>query len=347
MPSLVLGKYEILQPLAEGGMGELLLARQVGIPGFERLVILKRLRPELVLVPGVLEQFLDEARIAAAMNHPHLVSLYEVSRDEGPTPFRSTGNSDGSRPWYIVMEYIHGENLSWLLMQQWARGEQMPFDVAACIVRDAALGLDHAHHAVDVGGRPLHVVHRDVTPQNIMLRMDGVTKVVDFGIATGANRTTRTEAGTVKGKTSYMPPEQILREPLDGRTDQFALGVVFWEMLTGRRLFRGTSDAAVFEEILAGRIPSARSVRPEVPAVLDAVVTRMLSRQRDDRYPRLGLVATELQRFLEQCGDASSAPAAAYMRAIATGHLGERLEGLVAPAREEALTLEARTPSPR
>jgi serine/threonine-protein kinase len=240
------------------------------------------------------------------------------------------------------MEYIHGENLSWLLTQQWARGEQMPFDVAAAIVRDAALGLDHAHHAVDVSGRPLHVVHRDVTPHNIMLRMDGVTKVVDFGIATGANRTSRTEVGLVKGKTSYMPPEQILREPLDGRTDQFALGVVFWEMLTGQRLFRGTSDPAVFEEILAGRIRSARHVRPEVPAVLDAVVMRMLSRKRIDRYPRLAHVATELQRFLEHSGDASSAPAAAYMRAMATEHLGERLEGLLGRAREEALTLEVR-----
>jgi len=286
MPGLILDRYEPLKPLAQGGMGEVLLARQTGVQGFERLVVLKSLRADLATDGGFIDQFLDEARVAATLNHPNIVHIFEVGEWQGA--------------FYIVMEFIDGVDLSRLWYASAKRGVGLPFQVTVKVVEDAARGLDHAHHARDVHGQLLGVVHRDVSPQNIMLRRDGVVKIVDFGIAKAKNRVSSTVVGTVKGKLQYMAPEQVRGEPLDGRSDQFSLGIVLWEMCTGKRLFKADSELATLNKVMHHAIEPPSTVVTGFPAELESVLMRMLERDPEKRYPTCGAVAKELSRYLER-----------------------------------------------
>ncbi len=287
MAGLVFGKYEKIRRLAEGGMGEVWLARQqASVKGFDRLVILKALKNDLAREPGFVEQFLDEARVAATLNHPSIVALFEVGEWGGT--------------YFIAMEYIAGDDLSRLWYAAAKRGVGLPFQVSVKIVHDAALALDHAHHARDVHGQALNIVHRDVSPQNIMVRADGVTKLVDFGIAKAANRVSITKTGTVKGKLQYMSPEQVRGEAVDGRSDEFSLGIVLWEMCTGKRLFKGESELATLNKILQLPIPTPSSLVPGFPLELERVILRMLERDRKRRYARCSEVARELRGYLDR-----------------------------------------------
>jgi len=283
---LIFGKYEILRRLALGGMGEVFLARQIGI-SFERLVILKSLLAELAEQDDFVKQFLDEAGVASQLNHPAVVGILDA------------GLWDGT--YYIAMEYIHGTDLAKLQRTAVRQGKGIPYQVSARIILDAALGLDHAHHARSMDGTPLAIVHRDISPHNIMVRKDGVTKVVDFGIAKVSNKQSRTATGMLKGKLQYMAPEQVRGETLDARADQFALGVVLWELTTNQRLFKGENEVQTFEKILRGEIPRPSSVVPGYPADLEQVVMRMLSRSPDDRYTTLADAAKDLRVYLDAC----------------------------------------------
>jgi murein DD-endopeptidase MepM/ murein hydrolase activator NlpD len=276
----VFGKYEIQRRLAVGGMGEVFHAVQRGVPGFERPVILKSLLPHLAEQKDFVDQFLDEARVAATLNHPNVVSIFEVGAWRGV--------------YYIAMEYIRGRNLSQLLRRAYERQQTVSPYAAAQIVHDAALGLEHAHTAADAQGRPLQIIHRDVSPQNVMVRDDGVTKVVDFGIARAANRSARTAAGMVKGKLAYMAPEQLQGLELTPAADQFALGIVFWELLTGTHLFRGGADLEIIKNVLEAEIAAPSAVARGVPTELDAVVLRMLERDPSRRFPGCGAAAEVL-----------------------------------------------------
>jgi serine/threonine protein kinase/tetratricopeptide (TPR) repeat protein len=285
MARLVLDRYEVLKSLAQGGMGEVLLARQTGVQGFERLVVLKSLRADLATDGGFIEQFLDEARVAATLNHPNIVNIFEV------------GEWDGA--FYIVMEFIDGADLSRLWYASAKRGIGLPFQVTVKIIEDAARGLDHAHHARDVHGQLMNVVHRDVSPQNIMVRRDGVVKIVDFGIAKAKNRVSSTVVGTVKGKLQYMSPEQVKGEPVDGRSDEFSLGIVLWEMCTGKRLFKAENELATLNKVLHHAVQRPSTIVSGFPAELEGVLMRMLERERDARYPSCGAAAKDLARYLE------------------------------------------------
>ncbi len=321
MSQLIFDKYEIIRRLAVGGMGEIFLARQRGVAGFDRLVILKSLLPDLAEQEGFVDQFLDEARVAATLNHPNIVSIYEVGAWQGV--------------YFIAMEYINGDSLSGLVPAAAKAGLSIPFPVTARIIHDAALGLDHAHHASDPDGRPLNIVHRDVTPQNIMVRTDGVTKVVDFGVARAANRVTRTATGMVKGKLPYMPPEQISGQQLDHRTDQWALGVVLWEMLTGQRLFRAENDALLINLILKHPIPPPSDLVEGVPRELEEVLVRMLDRDRAGRFRRLQEVADALRGYLDSVSsDSKQARVAEFVQGIAGDRIKERVTDLT-PSRPE------------
>jgi serine/threonine protein kinase len=282
VPSLVFGKYQIMKRLAVGGMGEVFLARQHGVAGFDRHVILKSLLPDLAADPKFVESFLDEARVAATLNHPNVVSIYEVGHWEGQ--------------YFIAMEFIDGRNLADVRK---AAPNGLPVHVTLRIVRDAAAGLDHAHEAVDIHGDAMNVVHRDISPQNIMVRRDGVTKVVDFGIARAANRSTRTATGSVKGKMAYIAPEQLLGRDVDGRADQWALGVVCWEMLTNQRLFRGQNDLEVMQAVLQQPLSQPSSVAPGLPTGVDAVVMRMLEREPERRFASCGEIVSELDQLVD------------------------------------------------
>ena len=282
--SLIFNKYEIVKRLAMGGMGEVFVARQTGIAGFDRLVILKNLLPDLAKQDELVNQFLDEARVAATLNHPNIVSILEVGEWEGV--------------YYLAMEYIKGADLVQLQIDAYKKGKKIPISVAGQIIADSANGLDHAHHASNMSGDALNIVHRDISPHNIMIRTDGVAKVVDFGIAKAAGRLTRTATGMIKGKLHYMSPEQIQGQTITGATDQFALGVVLWEMLARKRLFKEKSDIRTYERIVACDIPALSSVNSEIPPEFEKIVMRMLAKDPAERYPRIGEAGSDLNRFV-------------------------------------------------
>ena len=284
MAEVVFGRYEIIRRLAIGGMGEIFLARQSGIPGFERLAILKRLLPDLVESEEAVQRFLDEARVAATLNHPNIVAIYEVGAWEGQ--------------YYIAMEYIHGPSLAVVLRELNKAKTYIPPMVAARIIRDVAVALDCAHFAKDGSGTPLNIVHRDVSPQNIMVRADGITKVLDFGIAKAAMRASRTSTGEIRGKLRYMSPEQITGKPLDHRSDQFSLGVVFWELCARRRLFSDDDPVRTLREVLRSTIPMLPQVIPGFPVELDAIAQKMLQRDPEQRFARCLEVATAIEGYM-------------------------------------------------
>ncbi len=306
MSQLVFGKYEIQHRLAIGGMGEVFYALQKGVPGFERPVILKSLLPELAKEEGFIESFLDEARVAATLNHPNVVSIFEVGQWNGT--------------YYLAMEYIRGRNLAQVMRRALDQQQRVPPMVAVRIVRDAALGLDHAHRATDANGQALHIVHRDISPQNIMVRDDGLTKVVDFGIARATNRASRTATGALKGKLAYMAPEQVLGGDVGPRADQFALGVVLWEMLSHQRLFKAERDLDVVKKVLEEPIPPPVAQGAPLPAELVAVVMRMLERNADKRFPSCAEAALALETVATRFATADDSPKA-FMRSLGTDDL--------------------------
>ncbi|MCC7070843.1 MAG: protein kinase [Deltaproteobacteria bacterium] len=310
----IFGKYDVVRRMAAGGMGEIYLGKQRGLADFERLVILKTLLPQLSEDPEMVAAFLDEARIVGAINHPNVVGLFEV------------GEHDGQ--YLMVMEHIHGLDLSQLRRAGKTAGKLLPPRVAAEIIRQAALGIDAAHRALDGRGAPLNVVHRDISPSNIMVRPDGNVKVLDFGVARAERKQSKTAHGQLKGKVPYMSPEQVKNQPVDARHDQWSLGVVFWELLAQRRLFKSDDIPALFKMVLGSEIPRPSSVEPAVPVELDAVVLRLLQRDPAKRFGSMGDVAAALRGAL----DTLHAPAdelRRYVEDVAGARLADDLNHLL------------------
>jgi eukaryotic-like serine/threonine-protein kinase len=316
--SRVFGKYEVVRRIAVGGMGEIFLARQTGV--VDRLVILKSLLPQLASDGQALAQFLDEARILGSINHPNVCALFDVG--------------EWDEQYFIAMEYINGVDISAILKFCEENKKRLPPLTSAHIVREAALGLDAAHVATDATGQALRVVHRDISPHNIMVRQDGLSKVVDFGVALAENRMQKTEAGMLKGKLGYMPPEQIKGAPVDPKADQFSLGVVLWEMLTQRRLFTGENAAQVFMRILKDPIPAPSSLVPDIPKELDAIVLRMTANEPVARFARLADAGGAIRRVLEQYKSPENA-AALLIRATVGNELSARIKELASTPRVE------------
>jgi eukaryotic-like serine/threonine-protein kinase len=273
VPSLPqqIGRYEVVGKLASGGMAEILLCRLVGPSGFERPVVIKRILPHLASVPGFTEMFLDEARIVARLRHPNVVHVYELGV-EGDELF-------------MGMEYLEGESVAGILRRLLAKGKLMDHANAAAIAAGACSGLHAAHELTDKDGRNLGLVHRDVSPQNIFVTYEGEVKVLDFGIAKSADRQVRTETGMIKGKSSYMSPEQARAKPLDRQSDIFSLGIVLFEMCTMHRLFHRENPLLTFRALCQDPIPPMSQLRSEVPAALVDIGRRALARAPSDRYP--------------------------------------------------------------
>jgi serine/threonine protein kinase/tetratricopeptide (TPR) repeat protein len=325
----VFGKYEVLRRLAVGGMGEIFLARQTGV--IDRLVILKNLLPQLAEDDAAVASFLDEARIVGSINHPNVVALYDV------------GEWDGTH--FHAMEFINGVDLSHLLKSCEDKRTRIPPAVSAQIIREAALGLDAAHVATDATGVPLRIVHRDISPHNLMVRADGLCKVVDFGVAVAENRSQKTEGvGLLKGKLGYMAPEQIKGAPVEPKADQFSLGVLFWEMLAQRRLFTGENAAAIFNRIIKETIPPPSSIKDDVPPELDAIVLRMTAQEPVERFARLGDAALAIRKALDQRKIADNVTAQ-FIRGTVGPELAARVKDLAAAAPAARATLQP-TPSP-
>ena len=275
-----LGNYEPLLDLASGGMGTVHIARQVGAAGFERLVVLKRVHRRFVKDEAFRDMFVDEARVASLIRHPNVVPVIDVVEEKGEI--------------FLVMEYVESLSLGVLAAAARKAGEPLPVPVVARIVSDVLAGLTAAHDATDMQGRTLDVVHRDVSPQNVVVGVDGQSRLIDFGIAKAARRLTQTTGGVLKGKLGYMAPEQLKQLPVDRRADVFATGVVLFEALTGRRPFPDDDEDALLA-LLLGDVPDPSSLSPDVPEKLDAVVQYALARERDDRFQ----TAAAFQQALE------------------------------------------------
>ncbi len=319
-PVGTIGRYALHDRIASGGMASVHLGRLQGEGGFARIVAIKRLHPHLGQDPAFVSMFLDEARLVARIRHPNVVPTLDVIAADGEM--------------LLVMEYVPGESLSRLAGTMSARGERIPVRIAAAIVCSALHGLHAAHEARDERGEPLHIVHRDVSPQNILVGIDGVTRLLDFGVAKARSRLAETRDGELKGKLAYMAPEQLREREADSTADVYAAGVVLWEALTGQRLYGEAMEAALVERILYGEVQPPSAVVPELPAAIDAVVLRALARERSDRYPTARAMAEAVEAAL---GIASMNEVSAWISGVAGTELGRRaaLVARVESARDE------------
>lgn len=265
-----LGRYEILTQLASGGMASVYAARAQGVAGFERLVAIKMLHPHLAYEQEFISMFLDEARLAARIRHMHVVPTLDISDSPG----------DG---YFLVMEYIEGNHLGALLGRAAKRGERLPQPFVCRVLIDTLQGLGAAHRLTDEGGKPLKLVHRDVSPHNILVGTDGIARLTDFGVAKADVRMASTRAGQFKGKLSYMAPEQASSSSTDQRSDLFSVGIILWESLTGRRLFKGESNGATLNKLLNDAVVKPSELWPDLES-FDDVVMKALSRDPDDRF---------------------------------------------------------------
>jgi serine/threonine-protein kinase len=290
-----LGKYEVLALLALGGTAEIYLARIGGAAGFEKYVVIKCLHDHLADDPEFIKMFLDEARLAAMLDHSNIVQTFELGEHE--------------RRYYMVMEYLAGLSLAMIVRRAAERlpGGKLPVALVLNIAAQACAGLHYAHDR-QANGKPLNMVHRDISPQNLVIGFEGVVKVVDFGIARAELRETKTKAGTIKGKFAYMSPEQCVAANVDRRTDVFALGVIVWELLTGRRLFKRNSPYETYQAVLECAVGVPSSFQHELDPALDDVVMKAVAKTKEDRYPSAEAFGDVMLGYLHQRGK-SSGPA--------------------------------------
>ncbi len=334
------GRYQLLKKLATGGMAQIYLARQLGPEGFEKFLVVKRILPHLAENDEFITMFLDEARIAARLNHPNVVQIFDL------------GAQDDS--FFIAMEFIHGEDVRRVWKHADKVGQPIPLPLICRIIIDACAGLDYAHKKLDQSGRALNIVHRDISPQNILVSFEGGVKIVDFGIAKAADQATVTKSGVLKGKYSYMSPEQAAGQPIDCRTDIFALGVVLYELLTGTRLFKRATDIQTLNAVTECKIAPPSQINDRVPTDLDAIVMKALAKDRTQRFSEAKQLGAALEGWLltNQLSGSSSV-LSEFLHAIYADRLrNEAEEGrlLVETAdgsRNEELLLDKATPQPR
>jgi eukaryotic-like serine/threonine-protein kinase len=304
-----LGRYVLCDELASGGMATVHLARLAGDWGFSRVVAIKRLHPHFAKDPTFRAAFLDEARIAARIRHRCVVTTLDVV--------------DTDDELFLVMEYVPGESLATAHRMVMRSGKRIPLGIATAILLDTLEGLHVAHEARDERGEPLDVVHRDVSPQNVLVSEDGVARVLDFGIAKAAGQSQHTATGVIKGKVAYMAPEQLRGFPLDRRADVYAAGVILWEVLTGRRCFTAASDLVVAEAVLAGLPGLPSEFVADLPLALDEVVKRACAADPEDRYPTAEAMAAALEAATRP---ATHREVAAWLSAVTPETLSTRAE---------------------
>jgi serine/threonine protein kinase len=280
------GRYSLLGHLATGGMAEVWLARQLGMQGFEKIVVIKRARPELA-DQETTALFLDEARLVATLEHPNIAQVYEIGAVNGA--------------YFFVMEYVDGADVRRLIETSIAKRYPIALADALYIVTHVCTALHYAHEKHDLEGRPLNIIHRDVSPSNVLVSHDGAIKVCDFGIAKAHNRKTEdTQSGVLKGKFSYMSPEQCQGKDIDRRSDVFSIGILLYELSTQSKLFRGTSDFALLQQIVESPIPPPSARVPGYPRELQAIVMRALAKNPADRYPSAQALQLDLEEFARE-----------------------------------------------
>jgi serine/threonine-protein kinase len=318
------GRYVLYGELASGGMATVHFGRLSGPVGFSRTVAIKRLHPQYAKDPEFVTMFLDEARLCGRIRHPNVVPTLDVVATEGEI--------------FIVMEYVAGEALSKLMKTAWQKNIPVPPRVAATIISSVLHGLHSAHQTKDEHGRELGIVHRDVSPQNILVGSDGTSRVLDFGVAKAAGRMQTTRDGQVKGKIAYMPPEQLSGGFVSRQSDIYAASVVLWEALTGRRLFDGETEAIVLVRAIEGKIDPPSASNPELSTAIDGIVLRGLARDPSSRFA----TAREMALAIEQTiGLASPYEVGEWVESVAADEIARRAKSI---AEIESASLDASSP---
>jgi len=301
------------------------LAASQGPRGFSKLVVVKELKREFTEDAEFSSMFVDEARLAARLNHPNIVQTYEVEEHDGH--------------FFIVMEYLEGQPLSQTRTRLARLGSQLR-DHQVRVLCDVLEALHSAHELADYDGRPLNVVHRDVSPHNIIITYDGVAKLVDFGIAKAADSTSQTRTGVIKGKLAYMAPEQAFGKPVDRRADIFAIGVILWEAITGRRMWKGFAEGAIAHRLSVGDIPKMTEHVPEPPPMLKAICERALAPRSADRYPTAAAMRADLEKYLATL---AQKPTARELGALVSQAFGEERARIASLVEEQMRVLRAPT----
>ncbi len=276
------GPYQLLEKIAVGGMAELFRAKRTGVEGFEKVVAVKRILPHLSDNKEFVDMFIDEAKMVAGLAHPNIVQIFDLGKIE--------------KSYYIAMEYVHGRDLRSILRRAKERGTPLPPDLAVLVASKVCSALEYAHRKKDDRGQKMKIVHRDVSPQNILISFEGDVKLTDFGIAKAATKATAHESGALRGKLLYMSPEQAWGKPMDRRSDIFSLGLVLYEMLTDQRPFLGTSELSILEMVRQCQIAAPSSVNPAIPEELERATMKALARDPEQRYDD----AAEMQKDLER-----------------------------------------------
>ncbi len=283
------GKYLLLERVNVGGMAEVFKGKAFGVEGFERLVAVKRILPSIAEDQEFITMFIDEAKIAVQLTHANIAQIFDLGKE--------------SESYFIAMEYVHGKDLRAIFDRVRKRGETVPVPMACYGIMKVCEGLDYAHNKRDSSGRDLHLVHRDVSPQNVLISYDGEIKLIDFGIAKAANKAGKTQAGILKGKFGYMSPEQVRGLPLDRRSDIFAVGIVLYELLTGERLFVGESDFSTLEKVRNVDIMPPSTYNRRIPEELEQIVLKALAKDVEDRYQTAMDLHDDLQSFMYTSGN--------------------------------------------
>jgi len=278
------GKYLLLERINVGGMAEVFKAKAFGVEGFQRINAIKRILPNMSEDQEFINMFVDEARLAVQLNHANIVQIYELGKHDNQ--------------YYIAMEYVAGKDLRRIVDWYRKRKQAMPVPLAAYICAKICEGLDYAHRKTYADGKPMQLVHRDISPQNMLVSFEGDVKIIDFGIAKAADRLSKTQAGVLKGKFGYMSPEQVSGNEIDHRSDLFAVGVLLYEMLTCTRLFVAETDFSTLEKVRQCEIPPMRDLNENVPDELEVVVRKALAKNVDERYQWCSDLNEDLQRFL-------------------------------------------------
>jgi TonB family protein len=324
------GQYEILERIASGGMAELYKAKRTGVEGFQKIVAIKKILPHLADDEEFITMFADEAKLAAQLNHPNIIHIYDLGKIQ-------------AGGYFIAMEYVDGRDLRAIQKSGRELGVPLPVPLAVYIASKVASALDYAHRRRDAEGHDLHIVHRDVSPQNILISYEGDIKLCDFGIAKATSKASQTQSGALKGKLQYMSPEQAWGKPIDRRSDLFSLGVVLHELLTGDRLFRGDTDIEVLEKVRSAEVAPPSRSNPEVPKNLDGVLLRCLAKDPEERYANASDLLRDLDSVLYSYTPApGSADIAIYLHRLQA----EETAVAEARAREAAQAQQAQAQTP-
>jgi serine/threonine protein kinase len=306
------GPYTLLRRLAAGGMAEVYLGRTAGAAGFEKLVAIKRIHRDRAADDGFVDTLVDEAKLSVGLSHRNIVQTLDLRRVDGA--------------YVLVMEHVEGYDAHHVLDTLRGAGRLLPVDLAAHIISEVCRGLDYAHAHCDAQGEPAGIVHRDVSPQNVLLSFSGEVKLADFGIAKAKSRRSDPESGVIKGKYFYMSPEQAWAEPLDHRSDIFSAGVVLWELLVGERLHKELRVQSLLDAVRRAEVPPPSSLREGIPKALDTIVARATALKPGDRYADAGAMADALVRYL-----ASRAPV------HASRQIGELVAAMPAPSSPQTI----------